>query len=346
MKWLMAKAIRLAQEGKPAPNPKVGAVIYKDGRIIGTGYHRKAGYPHAEVIAIRAGGSACSGATLITNLEPCCHYGRTPPCTDQIIQAGIKRVVIGMIDPNPLVTGKGVARLKEAGIGVEVGVEEEACERLNRGYIKRLETGLPYTIVKIASSLDGRIATLEGESRWITSHEARRYVHLLRSKVDAVVVGIGTVLSDDPRLTVRHLPGENPARIIVDPKLRIPDQASVLDGSAPTYILSQSSGKKQNGEVITLTDFHPESILRRIGELGFNEIMVEGGGRIFSSIIESNLFDELIIIYSGKIIGSGIPFARFKIASLEEALRVEIVEVRQIGPDLLLRGINVHRNHR
>lgn len=341
----MTRAINLARNGKPAPNPKVGAVIVKDNRIVGTGYHRKAGFPHAEVIAIKSAGTKTTGAILYTNLEPCCHYGQTPPCTDQIIKAGIKRVVVGIIDPNPQVSSRGIKQLKNSGIEVVVGVEEKRCRDLNRGYIKRVKTGLPYTIVKIASSLDGRIATRAGESKWITSETSRRYVHQLRSQVDAAVIGIGTVLKDNPELTVRQLIGQNPARIIIDKNLQTPENASTLSAEAPTYILTRIKKEIPKAKTIELQDYSPPAILKKIGELGFNEIMIEGGSQIFSSMIGSRLFDELIIIFAPKIIGEGIPFARFKIETLADSFKIEIIEVKRFGPDIMVRGINVHRDN-
>lgn len=332
----MLKAIRLARNGKPAPNPKVGSLIIKEGRIVGTGFHRRAGYPHAETIALIEAGTKARGGTLITTLEPCCHYGQTPPCTDQIIKFGIRKVMVGMIDPNPIVSGMGIRRLEEAGCEVEVGIEASRCEELNRGYIKRIKTGLPYTMVKIASSLDGRIATVTGESKWITSLTSRRWAHLLRSRVDAVVIGIGTVLSDDPELTVRLVPGENPARIIIDPELKIRERDRVLSEEGRTIILSKKDGKRPKAEVVLLERFDPESILKKIGSLGFNEIMIEGGGKIFSSIIRSRLFDEIIIIYGPVLLGDGIPFTRFPIERLSDGLRLKVKDVKRSGPDLIV----------
>jgi len=340
----MRKTIWLAAKGKPSPNPKVGAVLVRNGRVVGSGYHRRSGYPHAEAIAIKDAGSKVRGATLYTNLEPCCHYGQTPPCSVQIIKAGIKRVVIGMVDPNPVVSCRGIDQLREAGIETELAIEEERCQALNRGYLKKIRTGLPYTIIKIASSLDGRIASMNGTSTWITGIEARRYTHFLRSQVDAIVVGVGTVIRDDSQLTVRHTVGLNPARIVIDPNLKTPDNARILSREAPTYILTSEAGSSEDNRIVHLADFQPISILKKIAKMGFNEIIVEGGGKIFSAMIESRLFDELIIVYAPKIIGQGISFTQFRIQDFASVLNLDIVEVRRFKDDIMIRGRNVQRD--
>jgi diaminohydroxyphosphoribosylaminopyrimidine deaminase/5-amino-6-(5-phosphoribosylamino)uracil reductase len=222
---LMRLALRLAAKGrgKTSPNPMVGAVVVRGERIIGRGYHHKAGEPHAEVLALRQAGDRARGATLYLNLEPCSHFGRTPPCTQAILQAGIRRVVAGMKDPNPLVAGKGIRRLRRAGVQVDMGILAAECRELNAPFCKYITTGKPFIILKTACSLDGKIATGSGDSRWISSEESRRYVHHLRLHVDAVMVGSGTVLKDDPLLTVRLSRGESypqPLRVIVDSRLR------------------------------------------------------------------------------------------------------------------------------
>ena len=220
----MRLAISLAKKGvgKTSPNPLVGAVVVKDGEIISEGYHRKFGGPHAEINALMNAGNGSKGADIFINLEPCCHYGKTPPCFKEVISRGISKVHIGMIDPNPVVSGKGIQYLRNAGVGVEVGILEDDCKRLNEAYIKYITTEKPFVTLKLASTLDGKIATYTGESKWITEEGSRKKVHKMRGTVDGIIVGVGTILKDNPLLTNRFTKGTNPNRIIVDSALRIP----------------------------------------------------------------------------------------------------------------------------
>ena len=229
----LRRALELAgkAEGRTSPNPMVGAVVIKNGKTIAGGYHRRAGGPHAEIVALKKAGTQVRDAVVFINLEPCCHQGKTPPCTEALIQSGISKVVVGMQDPNPLVRGKGIRRLRQAGIEVETGVLKPECERLNEVFIKYITTGKPFVILKSAVSLDGKIATSGGDSKWITGEPARRKVHQLRDRMDAILVGSGTVLKDNPRLTTR-LPGKtghNPVRIILDYRGRVPYKARVFN---------------------------------------------------------------------------------------------------------------------
>ena len=262
----MKKAIVLARKGlgRTSPNPMVGAVVVRKGRVVGQGFHQKAGGPHAEPMAIAQAGKEAKGATLYVNLEPCNHFGRTPPCTQAIIESGIKKVVFGLSDPNPLVKGGGADRLQSQGIEVVRGVLEEDCRRLNEVYIKWITTGLPFVILKAAVSLDGRIATRTGDSKWISNERSRLLVHHLRNQVDGVVVGIRTVIKDDPLLTVR-LPKrkiKDPLRIVLDPRLRISLKARILEGPAKTLIVSgtkvrdhkRQNLKKKGVEILSLPD--------------------------------------------------------------------------------------------
>ena len=251
----MQTAIALARKGigKTSPNPAVGAVIVKNGRIIGKGYHKKAGRAHAEINALKQAGIKAKGAEMYITLEPCNHFGRTPPCTDVIIKAGIKKVFIGMKDPNPLVAGKGVRRLRSAGMDVEVGILEDECRGINEAYIKYITTKTPFVTLKLASTLDGKIATAAGESKWITGEDARRFAHRMRREADAVMVGIGTVLKDNPELTTRLVKGKDPIRIVVDSQLRIPVNAKVLNKKRGGIIIATTKPVK-GGRIKALFD--------------------------------------------------------------------------------------------
>ena len=229
------KVLRLAEKGRgrTSPNPMVGAILVKDGEVAGEGYHAKAGEAHAEIIALQQAREEARGAALYLNLEPCTHYGKTPPCAPQVIESGVKRVVIGMEDPNPLVKGKGIEMLRRAGLDVEVGILEKECQRLNEAFCKYILKKEPFVILKVAATLDGKIATRNGDSKWISGEASRRFVHKLRDQVDGVLVGIGTVLKDDPQLTARIRGGRDPYRIVLDSRLKIPEEAKVI-GTSPS----------------------------------------------------------------------------------------------------------------
>src|SRR4030043_1277348 len=236
----MKRALRLAEKGRgrTSPNPMVGAVLVKNGNVVGEGYHAKAGEAHAEIVALQQAREETRGAVLYLNLEPCTHYGKTPPCAPQVIQSNINRVVIGMKDPNPLVKGKGVETLKRAGLEVEVGILERECRRLNEAFCKYILKKEPFVILKVAATLDGKIATREGDSKWISGETSRHFVHRMRDQVDGVLVGIGTVLKDNPKLTARIAQGRDPYRIILDSRLRIPEKAKVIEISPSKTIIA------------------------------------------------------------------------------------------------------------
>lgn len=354
----MRLVLKLAAKGKgsTSPNPLVGAIIVKNGRIVGKGYHKKAGAPHAEVFALQESGNRSRGAVLYVNLEPCCHRDKkTPPCTNTIIKAGIKKVVIGMVDPNPKVSGQGTAILKKSGIEVSSGILEEESKRLNESYIKYITTGLPFVIMKIASSLDGKIATSSGESRWITGVESRKKVHRLRSEVDAVLVGIGTVITDDPSLNVRLIKGRDPHRIILDSSLRIPLTARILNliSNAKTYIVTADdipeerilSLKKKGAEIIT-TDSKDGFInlplmMEKIGRLGITSIMIEGGSETNASALLSGIVDKIMIFISSRIIGGNDSKGAVGGRSperLSDAIKLKKIRVKKSGEDLLIEG--------
>jgi len=346
-------------QGLTSPNPLVGAVVVRDGRVVGEGYHRRAGLPHAEIEALQAAGEAARGATLYVNLEPCCHTGRTGPCTEAIIAAGVKRVVAAMVDPNPLVAGKGIARLREAGIEVAVGVLEEEARRLNEAFIKYVTARRPFVILKTAMSLDGKIATVTGESRWITGEAAREYVHQLRNTCDAVLVGIGTVLKDDPSLTTR-LPegGRDPVRVILDSSARLPLAARVLnqDSEAPTLVATTEvapaerlAALRQAGAEVLVCGRGPQVNLDLLlAELATREIvsvLVEGGSTVNASFLLQGLVDKVVWFIAPRIIGGREalgPVGGSGIRHLARAIRLTETVVKQLGADLCVEGYPVY----
>ncbi|ADL08431.1 bifunctional diaminohydroxyphosphoribosylaminopyrimidine deaminase/5-amino-6-(5-phosphoribosylamino)uracil reductase RibD [Thermosediminibacter oceani] len=354
--FFMRRALDLAKKGRgtTSPNPMVGAVVVKDGEIVGEGYHRKAGEPHAEVEALAQAAERARGAELYVNLEPCCHYGRTPPCADTIIRAGVKRVVAAMADPNPLVAGKGIKRLKEAGIEVVVGVLEEEAKKLNEVFIKYIITGKPFVVAKIAQSFDGKIAMASGESRWITGEPARVKAHELRSWYDAIMVGVGTVMADDPLLTCR-LPEKrkNPVRIVVDSGARMPPDARMLRCEGGRVILATTeradservSALKERGvEVIKVPPAEGRVDLSRLmeilGGMGITSVLVEGGSTLTSSLIKGNLVDKLLVFVAPVVIGGeGIDsVGKLHVDRLSQAPRFKFHSIDAIGGDLLLEA--------
>ncbi len=357
----MRLALQLARKGlgKTSPNPMVGAVVVRRGEIVGKGYHHRAGGPHAEILALSQAGEKARGATLYLNLEPCDHFGRTPPCTRAILESGIKRVVAGMKDPNPLVSGKGVARLRRAGVKIELGILHEECDALNVAFRKFITTRTPFIVLKAAMSLDGKIATRSGDSRWISSERSRELVHLLRSQYDAVVVGIGTVLKDDPLLNVR-LTGKkikrHPLRVIVDSRLRLPFHSRIVRTARefPTLVVTTRSARA--GKMKRLEELGVEvAILRRgresqvslkllakeLGRRGVLTALLEGGPTLNARALQEKIVDRFLIFVAPKIIGGekapgmigGTGAHR-----LRDAWSLEILNVRRLGPDLLIEG--------
>jgi diaminohydroxyphosphoribosylaminopyrimidine deaminase/5-amino-6-(5-phosphoribosylamino)uracil reductase len=304
----MEQAIDLAQGGRPSPNPHVGCVIVKDGQIVGSGRHERAGDDHAEVVALKQAGSAATGATLYVTLEPCNHEGRTPPCADAIVAAQVARVVIGCPDPNPHVPGGGVDKLRAAGVEVTVGVRSVEAGRVIATWQKYITRGLPYVSLKLALSLDGRIATRSGASKWVTGPEARALVHMLRARHDAVAVGIGTALADDPRLTVRAAQGVSPTRVIFDTKLRLPPHSHLVETAADvaTWVVCSADAPMDKEQALTAKGVEvlraPSSAegrldagaaLRMLAAKGVVTLMVEGGAELAGSILAGRLADEL-----------------------------------------------------
>lgn len=344
----MQRAVTLAREGlgRTAPNPPVGAVVVKNGHVIGEGFHPRAGLPHAEVFALNGAGEEAKGATLYVTLEPCSHYGKTPPCVKAVIEAGIARVVVGSIDPNPVVAGSGIRILRENGIKVVVGVGRKETDRLILWYAKWMERKIPFVIAKAAMTLDGRIAAPSGDSKWISSDASRLYVHELRNQVDAILVGIGTVVSDDPLLTCRVQGGRDPLRVVIDPRYAIPEKAKCLGERAVVFTAADPQSRpgmiKSGVKVIQLPlgpegRFLWEDILNNLGERGLHSVLVEGGSAILSSLIQSRLFDELLIFIAPRLLGGGVPVVSWDPPdTVAESLPLVISEARTIGNDVLI----------
>jgi diaminohydroxyphosphoribosylaminopyrimidine deaminase/5-amino-6-(5-phosphoribosylamino)uracil reductase len=352
----MRRVLHLAEKGRgrTSPNPMVGAVLVKRGKVVGEGYHARAGEPHAEIVAIEKAGERAKGATLYLNLEPCTHYGKTPPCAPAVIEAGVRKVIVGIEDPNPLVKGRGLALLKQAGLDVKVGLLEKECHRLNEAFCKYIVQHEPFIILKMAATLDGKLATRSGESQWITGETSRRFVHRLRDQVDGVVVGIGTVLKDDPMLTARIRGGRDPYRIVFDSRLRIPENAKVVDLSpSKTIVATTGMGSRdkmerlrKKGVRILISDSKSGKVdlkvsLLKLGEMGMMSLLLEGGSQLSGSFLDQRLIDKILLFLSPKLIGDpeapGI-FGGPGVAHLKEAIPLRDLKVRKIGDDILVEG--------
>jgi diaminohydroxyphosphoribosylaminopyrimidine deaminase / 5-amino-6-(5-phosphoribosylamino)uracil reductase len=349
----MRRALELAERGRGivAPNPLVGAVLVRDGQILGEGWHEGPGTRHAEIVALEAAGAETSGATLYVSLEPCSHIGRTPPCAPRLIESGVARVVAAMQDPNPLVDGRGLRILRDAGVPAEVGLLEREAERLNEAFVKHVRTGLPLVVLKMAASLDGRAAARDGSSRWITGTEARVDVHAMRAAADAIAVGAGTALRDDPRLTVRDASYSGPAklRVVVDGRGIVPETHRLFDGEAPTLVATSESApvarrqawRDRGAEVIVLDEGTSHvSLERLLGELGKRDIqhlLVEGGPTLAWEFAHRKLVDRLVLYFAPVLVGGreapGILQGE-GVRSIAEALPLEIEEVGRVGRDL------------
>jgi len=354
----MRRALELAVkgQGRTSPNPVVGAVIVKSGKIVGEGYHKRAGDAHAEIVALRKAGSKARGADLYITLEPCCHYGRTPPCCDAIIKSGIKRVIVGLRDPNPLVSGRGIGILKNHKISVSEGVLKMECEKNNRSYLKWIVSGVPYVTLKVALSLDGKIATKSGDSKWITNESCRRYVHELRDKADAILVGAKTAIRDNPKLTVRF-PGLAPKgklAVVLDEKLRLPFKSELF-------------GRKRSGLIVATTLRAPKSrirefekrghkvlmcrstsegyvflphLLEQLGSSGVTSVLVEGGGEVYSDFLKRGLVDRIVACIAPKVIGregkEWLP--GIAINNLKSVFQLHDVNVKVFGDNVVVEG--------
>ena len=351
----MRRALELARRGlgKTSPNPMVGAVVVKGNRIIGEGYYRHFGGKHAEVNAFDNAGEDVGGATMYVTLEPCCHYGQTPPCVDVITRRKISRVFIGMLDPDKRVSGRSVEALRQQSIECRVGILEDECRSLNDSYIKHRGTGLPFITVKFAQTLDGRIASATGHSRWISSPPSHKLAHRLRARHDAVLVGIGTVIRDNPQLTVRLVKGRNPRRIVLDSRLRIPSDATVLteQEKAETIIAATGAPKsrvalleKMGVEVLTVPGDEKgivdlRQLLKILGERDISSVLVEGGAEIITSFLRLNLADRLVVFTAPRIMGRGVEaVGELEIKEVERAIKLTFERVYRSGDDVVIEA--------
>lgn len=351
----MRLALDLARkgEGMTSPNPVVGAVIVRNGRIAGKGYHKKAGLPHAEINAIEDAGKMAKGSTLYVTLEPCDHFGRTPPCTDAIINSGIKNVIVAALDPNPVTSGRGIRTLNKSGINTKVGLLGNEARAMNKPFEKYITKKLPYVTVKAAESLDGKIAARSGDSKWITSESSRRYVHGLRRKADAVMVGANTVLRDDPSLMARTRGTEQPVRIIVDSALRTPLNARIFSGikESPLIIATASGSsraKRYEARGARVLKVAPKNgmvslkaLLRELAKMEITNILVEGGGSLNASLFEEGLVDKVIFFVAPKIIGgkSAItPVEGRGAGDIGSAVKLKNVRAKRFGDDIMIEA--------
>ena len=345
----MARALQLAERGlnTATPNPRVGCVLVRDGNVVGEGWHERAGEPHAETHALQAAGEGAHGATAYVTLEPCSHHGRTPPCADALIQAGVARVVVAAQDPNPQVAGQGITKLRAAGIEVECGLMEAAAHELNIGFFARMTRGTPWVRSKIAMSLDGRTALANGASKWITGEAARQDVQHWRARSCAVLTGIGTVLADDPQLNVRGIETpRQPLRAVVDNDLRLPPKARLLQQKGVlVYTATQDAEKidalEQTGTVVmVLPDTNGQVnitvVLRDLAAQGCNEVLVEAGSKLNGALLKAGLVDELVLYFAPQLLGDmARGMARLgELTSLEQRIELEWKDVRHVGKDL------------
>lgn len=343
--------------GMTSPNPMVGALIVKNNEVIAEDYHRRPGTPHAEALVLQKAGDKARGSTLYVNLEPCCHTDkRTPPCTKGIIHSGIKKVIVAMTDPNPKVSGKGIRELEGAGIKVISGILEDKAKRLNESYIKYITTKKPFVILKVAMTLDGKIATPEGQSKWITGEKSRLMVHRLRSSVDAVMTAIGTVKADDPELTSRIKGGRNPKRIVIDPNLEIPLNARVVQTPPETIIVTKGVKDTNNKSHLAKVNYLIKSnnyilifkdklelnwLMRKLSEMGITSVLIEGGSSLSAHALEDGIVDKVMFFIAPKIIGGKESYPAIggkSFRRLEDAYRLKDVTARRTGDDILVEG--------
>ncbi|WP_126147175.1 bifunctional diaminohydroxyphosphoribosylaminopyrimidine deaminase/5-amino-6-(5-phosphoribosylamino)uracil reductase RibD [Synechococcus elongatus] len=344
----MQRCLELAAQaaGQTAPNPMVGCIIVQGEEIVGEGFHPAAGQPHAEVFALRQAGDRARGATLYVNLEPCNHYGRTPPCSEAVVAAGLKRVVVGMVDPDPRVAGGGIARLQQAGIEVTVGVEQAACEQLNEAFVWRVTQRRPFGILKYAMTLDGRIAASTGHSAWVSSPESRRQVHSLRSQVDAVIVGGNTVRLDNPRLTCHDISDRHPLRVVMSRRLDLPLEANLWQTEvAPTIVFTEAEADRdrcqhlanQGVEVIERSPLTPSEVSAELFNRGLSTLLWECGGTLAAAALREGQIQKLLAFIAPKLIGGPpgySPVGDLGLLRMDQALKVERSQWQAIGPDL------------
>lgn len=356
--YFMEMALNLAKKGIgfTNPNPLVGAVIVKDGKVIGKGYHEKYGENHAEINALNNAKEDVHGATMYVNLEPCSHFGNVPPCVNRIIESGIKKVVIAMEDPNPIVSGKGIQILKENGLEVKIGVLKKEAEKLNEIFIKYISTGKPFVILKAGMSLDGKIATYTGDSRWITGKRAREYVHILRQRVSAILVGVNTVIVDDPMLNTRlnNIECKDPIRIILDSHGRTPLKSNVLNTNPSNTIVAVTNNALEKnikaiekiGAEVMITPVKDgkvdlQFLMEKLGERKIDSLLIEGGGEINFSFLKEKLVDKVIFFIAPKIIGgetSKTPVEGKGVEYLKDAIDLKDITMCKIGDDIMVEG--------
>lgn len=344
----MAQALKLARRGAATthPNPRVGCVLVREGRVVGEAFHERAGEPHAERLALAAAGDKARGATAYVTLEPCCHVGRTPACTDALLKAGVARVVAAMEDPDPRVQGGGFAALRAQSVAVEVGLMRSEALELNRGFVSRLTRKRPFTVAKVGVSLDGRTALHDGESQWITSPEARADVQRLREQSSAILTGMGTIRRDDPRLTVRRPSARQPLRVILDSGLDLAPHARVLTEPGEVLVLTVFEGPRAEalracGAQVMAVGGAAHAVdlpaaWAALAGLGVNDLLIEAGPTLLGAVLGAGLIDEGVVYMAPSLIGNGRPLAEFNIPTLREQVRWRYRELRRVGPDLRL----------
>ncbi|NLD06291.1 MAG: bifunctional diaminohydroxyphosphoribosylaminopyrimidine deaminase/5-amino-6-(5-phosphoribosylamino)uracil reductase RibD [Synergistaceae bacterium] len=350
--YYMRMALSLALNGTAtvSPNPRVGCVIVRDSKIIGSGWHKCCGESHAEVEAVRNAGGDVKGATVYVNLEPCCHQGRTPPCAPMLISNEISRVVIGITDPNPIVDCRGVRMFVDAGIEVTSGVLEKESKWINRGFIRRIRNGRPWITIKTAASLDGNIALKDGSSKWITGESSRQKVHMMRAENDALLTGSGTVIADDPTFTVRDAEGRTPIRVILDRELNTPLSAALFRENGLIFFTGKDASmdkinriRELGAEVYTIDapdDRELEFVMAKLCEIGVNYLMVECGAKLTSSLLRSGSADEISLFMAPKLLGNGIHFTEYlELGGLDEAIKIKDIQISACGDDIWIRGV-------
>ncbi len=359
---MMDLALDLARLNRPSPNPRVGAVVVARGHIVGRGSHERQGKPHAEVVALEDAGEDARGGDLYVTLEPCCHHGNTGPCVEEILRAGIARVAVGMVDPDSRVSGEGIRFLEQAGITVTVGLQKTKCETLLEGYTTHRTMGRPLVTLKAAITLDGYIATSEGDSKWISSEQSRVRAHEMRAEADAVLVGIETVLADDPELTVRHSPGDNPLRVVLDSSLRTPIDSQLIAGAGVSPILIvHTSGSQEAIDRFHVIDgvslyrarattegrVDVSELAHELGRRGTLSLLVEGGGKVHGAFARAGIADRVAVFVAPKILGSGRPWIAFHgTSTISDGLSLCDIETHSVATDLLIKGRFSHNPDR
>ncbi len=353
----MHLALNLASKAKERtyPNPMVGAIIVKNGRIEGRGYHKKAGCDHAEVMAIKNAGTRCRGGEMYVTLEPCDHWGRTPPCTETIIKSGIKHVIIGMLDPNPVNTGKGIKKLKRSGIKISMGRYEKEIAFLNRKYIKSITTGMPYITLKSAQTLDGKIAARDGSSKWVSNNRSRNYAKRLRSRYNAIMIGTNTLVNDDPFLLDEKKSGYNVCRVVIDSSLKIPLSSNIIKTSEKSPVIIATTEKAPQNKISKLKNITGVQVIQHRSKKGrvsllplFKElykrglinVLVEGGGELAGSLLDASLIDEVMFFVSPKLLGGDKNSIKGKgVSTINKALELNNISIKKISEDLLITGV-------